>query len=153
MWFQVVSIPPPPPSHGRSLEISSGTEVLKAKLLEEKYEATLEFPGGKVVQNKKTFCEERTHGYFLELHIQLACQPREVLMGLSTWWACFKAAKLWIVSLRESLWPVRGYTIPVFQTFFFYYNGRPSSITILCRILVCFFFRPNELNFCMWSLI
>ena len=38
---------------GRSLEIPRGREVLKAKLLEEKHEAKLEFPGGERVQNKK----------------------------------------------------------------------------------------------------
>ena len=32
--------------HGRSLEIPRGREILKAKLLQEKYEAKLEFPGG-----------------------------------------------------------------------------------------------------------
>ena len=40
--------------HGRSLEIPRGREILKAKLLEEKYEAKLEFPGGWGVQNKKS---------------------------------------------------------------------------------------------------
>ena len=43
----------------RSLGIPKGRGVTKAKLLEEKYEAKLEFPwgggGGKGVQNKKTF--------------------------------------------------------------------------------------------------
>ena len=41
--FQKIFILP----HGRSLEIPwGGGRVLKAKLLEEKYEAKLEFPGG-----------------------------------------------------------------------------------------------------------
>ena len=46
MRFQKVSTPPPP--HRRSLEIPTGGGgcALKAKLLEEKYEAKLEFPGG-----------------------------------------------------------------------------------------------------------
>ena len=33
-----------------------GGGVLKVKILEAKYEAKLEFPGGTGVQNKKTFC-------------------------------------------------------------------------------------------------
>ena len=36
----------PYPPHGRSLEITRGRGVLKAKILEAKYEAKLEFPGG-----------------------------------------------------------------------------------------------------------
>ena len=36
----------PYPSHGRSLEIPRGRGVLKAKILEAKYEAKLEFPWG-----------------------------------------------------------------------------------------------------------
>ena len=39
--------------HGRTLEIPRGRGVLEAKLLEEKYEAKLEFPGGWGVQNQK----------------------------------------------------------------------------------------------------
>ena len=57
VWFQGISILPQQKrlcgfrkysytSHGRSLEIPSGRGVLKAKLLEEKYESTLEIPGG-----------------------------------------------------------------------------------------------------------
>ena len=42
MWFQQVSILP----HGRSLEIPTWRGLLKTQLLEEKYEAKLEFPGG-----------------------------------------------------------------------------------------------------------
>ena len=38
--------------HGRSLEIPRGRGVLKVKILEAKYEAKLEFPGGQGVQNK-----------------------------------------------------------------------------------------------------
>ena len=44
VWFHKVSILPPP--HRRSFEIPRGRGVLKAKLLQEKYEAKLEFPGG-----------------------------------------------------------------------------------------------------------
>ena len=52
---------------GRTLEIPRGLRgVLKAKFLEEKYEATLEFPGGEGVQNKKPLMEE--YAYFLEVH-------------------------------------------------------------------------------------
>ena len=36
----------PYPPHGRSLEIPRGRGVLKVKILEAKYEAKLEFPGG-----------------------------------------------------------------------------------------------------------
>ena len=39
--------------HGRSLEIPRGRGVLKSKMLEEKYEAKLEFPKGEGMQNKK----------------------------------------------------------------------------------------------------
>ena len=38
--------------HGRSLEILRGKGGVQAKVLDEKYEAKLEFPGGKGVQNK-----------------------------------------------------------------------------------------------------
>ena len=37
----------PYPSRGRSLEIPRGRGVLKAKVLEAKYEANLEFPRGR----------------------------------------------------------------------------------------------------------
>ena len=37
----------PYPPHGRSLEIPRGRGVLKVKILEAKYEAKLEFPGGR----------------------------------------------------------------------------------------------------------
>ena len=40
MWFQKVSHFP----HNRSLEIPRGRGVVKAEILEEKYEAELEFP-------------------------------------------------------------------------------------------------------------
>ena len=43
VWFWKVSILSP---HRRSLEIPRGRGILKGKLLEEKYEAKLEFPGG-----------------------------------------------------------------------------------------------------------
>ena len=36
----------PYPPHGRSSEIPRGRAILKAKILEAKYEAKLEFPGG-----------------------------------------------------------------------------------------------------------
>ena len=38
---------------GRSLEILRGKGVLKVQILEGKYEAKLEFPRGRRVQNKK----------------------------------------------------------------------------------------------------
>ena len=47
----------PSPPLGRSSEIPRGREVLKVKLLEEKYEAKLQFPGGTGGEKK------------LELHI------------------------------------------------------------------------------------
>ena len=50
-------------------EIPRGRGVLKVKILEAKYEAKLEFPGGGGgwgVQNKKPSVGE--YGYFLELH-------------------------------------------------------------------------------------
>ena len=54
--------------HGSSLEIPRGKGVLKAKLLEAKYEAKWEFPGRTVgAKNKKTFYGGE-YGYFLELH-------------------------------------------------------------------------------------
>ena len=43
----------PYPPQGRSLEIPRGRGVLKAKILEVKYEAKLEFPGRRGVQKKK----------------------------------------------------------------------------------------------------
>ena len=48
MWFQKVFILP----FGMLLEIPRGLGVLKVKLLEEKYEAKLEFPEGEVVRDK-----------------------------------------------------------------------------------------------------
>ena len=41
--------------------------MLKVKILEAKYEAKLEFPRGRGVQNKNLPWGE--YGYFLELHI------------------------------------------------------------------------------------
>ena len=46
----------PYPPHGRSSEITRGRGVLKAKTLEAKYEAKLEFPGGTGDAKQKTFC-------------------------------------------------------------------------------------------------
>ena len=44
----------PYPLQGRSLEIPRGRGVLRAKILEAKYEAKLEFPAGRWgMQNKK----------------------------------------------------------------------------------------------------
>ena len=48
------------------MEIPKGRGVVKAKLLEEKYEAKLEFPGGWGGYAKKPSVGE--YGYFLELH-------------------------------------------------------------------------------------
>ena len=48
--------------------MSSIKGVLKAKILEAKYEAKLEFPGGMGVQNKKPSVCKGEYGYFLELH-------------------------------------------------------------------------------------
>ena len=45
----------PSPLHGRSLEIPRGRGVLKVKILEAKYEAKLEFPGGRGDAKQKTF--------------------------------------------------------------------------------------------------
>ena len=45
-----------------------GGVVLKAKILEAKYEAKLEFPGGRGGAKQKTF-RAGEYGYFLELHI------------------------------------------------------------------------------------
>ena len=43
----------PYPPHGRSSKIPSRRRVLKAEILEAKYEAKLEFLGGMGLQNKK----------------------------------------------------------------------------------------------------
>jgi len=43
----------PYPPHGRTPEIRKGRGVLKAKILEAKYEAKLEFLEGRGMQNKK----------------------------------------------------------------------------------------------------
>ena len=45
----------PYPPHGRSSEIPRGRGVLKVKILEAKYEAKLEFPGGRGGAKQKTF--------------------------------------------------------------------------------------------------
>ena len=45
----------PYPPNGRSLEIPRGWGVLKVKILEAKYEAQLEFPGGTGGAKQKTF--------------------------------------------------------------------------------------------------
>ena len=42
--------------YGRSSEIPWGRGVLKVKILEAKYEAKLEFPGGRGNAKQKTFC-------------------------------------------------------------------------------------------------
>ena len=55
-----------PYSHcGRSLEIPRGRGVLKAKILEAKFEGKLEIPGGEGVQNKQYFNSMGEYGYFL----------------------------------------------------------------------------------------
>ena len=45
----------PYPPHGRSLEMLRGRGILKAKILEAKYEVKLEFLAGGRVQNKQLF--------------------------------------------------------------------------------------------------
>ena len=45
----------PYPPHGRSLEIPRSRGFLKGKILERKYEAKLEFPGGTGGAKQKTF--------------------------------------------------------------------------------------------------
>ena len=63
----------PYPSHGTSSEIHRGRGVLKVKILEVKYEAKLEFPGGTGDAKQKTF-----HGGSMDIvwncTIQLSCQ-------------------------------------------------------------------------------
>ena len=51
--IQKISILPP----RMVIRNSDGEGVLKAKLLQEKYEPKLEFPGGRGVQNKKPSVE------------------------------------------------------------------------------------------------
>ena len=46
--------PHPVPPHGRQSEIPRGRGILEVKILEAKYEAQLEFPGGRGVQDKRT---------------------------------------------------------------------------------------------------
>ena len=46
----------PNPPHGRSSEIPRGRGVLKVKILEAKYEAKLEIPGGTGGTKQKAFC-------------------------------------------------------------------------------------------------
>ena len=46
----------PNPPNGRSLEIPRGRGILKVKILEAKYEAKLEFPGGMGNAKQKTLC-------------------------------------------------------------------------------------------------
>ena len=57
----------PYPPHERLLEIPRGRGVLKAKILEAKYEAKLEFPGGKGGRKTKNLLWGE-YGYFLELY-------------------------------------------------------------------------------------
>ena len=45
----------PNPPQGRSSEIPRGRGVLKVKILKAKYEAKLEFPGGREGAKQKTF--------------------------------------------------------------------------------------------------
>ena len=47
----------PYPPQGRSADIPRGRGVLKSKILEAMYEAKLEFPGGRGLQNKKPSVE------------------------------------------------------------------------------------------------
>ena len=47
---------------------SKGEGVLKVKILEAKYEAKLEFPWGRGVQNKTPSVGGILYGYLLELH-------------------------------------------------------------------------------------
>ena len=53
------------------MEIPRGRGVFKAKILETKYEAKLEYPGGKGGggAKQKPSMGGREYGYFLELHI------------------------------------------------------------------------------------
>ena len=63
MEFQKKSIYSP---YGRSKLIPRGTGVLKAKVIEAKYEAKLEFPGGRGLQIKQKILLCGEYGYSLE---------------------------------------------------------------------------------------
>ena len=56
-WIMCSSKKHPYQPHERSSEIPSGRGILKVKILEGKYEAKLEIPGGTGVQNKKPSME------------------------------------------------------------------------------------------------
>ena len=60
----------PYPPHRRSSEIPRGRGVLKAKILEAKYEAKLDFPGGRGAKQKPSVGggEGGKYGYLLGLH-------------------------------------------------------------------------------------
>jgi len=64
----VVSEENPYPPHRRSSEIPRERGVLKAKILETKYEAKLEFLGGRGGGGKTKNLLWGLYGYFLELH-------------------------------------------------------------------------------------
>ena len=85
-WFQKVSVLPSWKCTGNSWGGGGGS--LKVKLLEEKYEAKLEFLGGDGMQNITLQCSAlhcialqcnlpwgRRYGYFLELpsHVSFVC--------------------------------------------------------------------------------
>ena len=79
--------------HGRSLEILRGRGILKAKLLEEKYENKLEFPAGtRGYKTQRPSIGE--YGYFLELHNVI-----DMPVSADTAWEC---GNIWL-SLSEAI--------------------------------------------------
>ena len=59
------------PTPRKVIGIPRGRGVLKVKILEIKYEAKLEFPGGRGMQNKKPSVWE--YEYFVGLHNDVLC--------------------------------------------------------------------------------
>ena len=68
----------PYPPHRGSSEIPRGRGVLKATMLEAKYEAKLEFPGGAGVQNKRPRVGGGEYGYFLDLHSEFETMENNI---------------------------------------------------------------------------
>ena len=106
----------PYPPHGRSLEIPRGRGVLKVKILEAKYEAKLEFPGG---------------------GREGAKQKPSVKGSMDISWNCTFLLFPWGQCIGQGRWSSK-----FCWTSFFTYNDSSSSTMNLWTLLVARHFPP-----------
>ena len=124
----------PHPPIGRSLEIPRGRGVLKAKVLEAKYEPKLEFPGGRGCKTKNLPWGE--YGYFLELHILWSCYWM-MIIAVTFFAAADRHQVLFLHILAFSILShvLLHWSIPIYCRCQVGYEEQPSHMGIIYLIM------------------